>query len=97
VLNAYRLAYDINQTHFRTEFNYNPAINIQLNFGCTRSIIKYIPGFEPTSTQSLVATDKVPQEQAVESAVYLGDKYNITPEFSINAGIRFHYSVILGT
>jgi hypothetical protein len=97
VLNAYRLKYDINQTHFRTEFNYNPNNKHSVNFGLHTIYYKIHPGtFEPTSTQSLVATDKVPQEQALESAVYLGDKYNITPEFSINAGIRFSLFSYLG-
>lgn len=97
VLNAYRLKYDINQAHFRTEFSYNPNNKHSFTFGLHTIHYQIHPGtFEPTSTQSLVALDKVPQEQALESAVYLGDKYNITPEFSINAGIRFSMFNYLG-
>lgn len=97
VLNAYQLKYDINQTHFRTEFNYSPNNKHAVNFGLQTIYYKIHPGsFEPASPQSLVSPDQVPAEQAIESALYLGDKYNITPEFSVNAGIRYSLFSYLG-
>lgn len=96
-VNAYKLSYDISQAHFRTEFNYNPNNKHSFDFGF--HIVHYTihPGaFEPTSAQSLVAYDKVPQEQGLESAIYAGDKYNITPKLSVNLGLRFSMFNYLG-
>ena len=96
-LNAFRLSYDINQTHFRTEFNYNPNNKHAINFGVHSIYYKIHPGsFQPASAQSLVLPDKVPQEQALESAVYIGDRYAITPDLSVNAGIRYSMFSNLG-
>lgn len=96
-LNAFKLAYDINQTHFRTEFNYNPNNKHSVNFGLHSIYYKIHPGsYQPTSAQSLVAPNEVPAEQALESALYIGDRYNITPDFSINAGIRYSLYSYLG-
>lgn len=96
-LRAYKLAYDINQTHFRTEFTYNPNNIHSINFGLQTVYYKIHPGsFEPDAPQSLVAPDMVPAEQALESALYLGDRYNVTSDFSIDAGIRFSLFNYLG-
>jgi hypothetical protein len=96
-LNAFKLAYDINQTHFRTEFNYNPGNKHALNFGIQGIYYKIHPGsMQPASGQSLVAPDLVAAEQAVESAIYLGDKYTITPDLSVNVGIRYSMFSYLG-
>jgi hypothetical protein len=47
------------------------------------------PGsLRPRGEASLVTEDIVPAEQAVESALYLSDRYNITSKLSINTGIR---------
>ncbi len=44
----------------------------------------------------MTAPDKVPAEQALESALYVGDKYDITPDFSISAGLRYSLYADLG-
>lgn len=46
--------------------------------------------------KSLVTPDAVQAEQALESAVYLGDHFTITPKLSLNAGIRYSYYNYLG-
>ena len=97
VLNAYKLSFKIDQTHFRTEFNYNPNGKHSFNFGLQALYYKIHPGsFQPTSTQSLVAPNEVPAEQAIELALYAGDRYNITPDLSVNIGIRYSMYNYLG-
>ena len=96
-VNAYKLSYDVNQTHARAEFNYNPNNKHAINFGIHSIYYKIHPGtMEPTSSQSLVARNMVQAEQALESALYIGDRYNISSDFSINAGIRYSMFNYLG-
>jgi hypothetical protein len=96
-LRAYKLAYDINQTHFRSEFTYNPNNIHSINFGIQSVYYKIHPGsFQPNAPQSLVAPDMVPAEQALESALYIGDRYNVSPDFSIDAGLRLSLFQYLG-
>ena len=40
--------------------------------------------------------DVLPAEQALESSIYLGDEYTITPDLSLNAGIRYTVFQSLG-
>ncbi len=97
-LNAFKLSFKVDQTHFRTEFNYNPNGKHAFNFGIHSIYYKIHPGsFQPDQPQSLVSPNEVPAEQALESALYAGDRYNITPDLSVNAGIRYSLYSYLGS
>jgi len=89
-INAYKLDFNINQTNFKADFSYYASAKHTFTFGLSSVYYKLNPGsYQPNDAKSLVATDIVPAEQALESALYLGDKFDITPKLSINAGIRF--------
>ncbi|MHB8206320.1 TonB-dependent receptor [Mucilaginibacter sp.] len=89
-VNGYNLSYNINQSNFKTDFTYYLNRKNTLDFGLSSIYYKLNPGnFEPYNNQSLVVPDIVPTEQALESALYLGDKYDITPDFTVDLGIRY--------
>jgi len=55
------------------------------------------PGsFQPFENESLIVPDRMQGEKAVESAAYIGDNWNITQKFSIDAGIRYSMFNVLG-
>ncbi|MBE7170663.1 MAG: TonB-dependent receptor [Williamsia sp.] len=96
-VNAYKLSFDINQLNFKTDFNYFISSKHTLDFGA--SWIRYTlhPGYyEPLGSKSLVKPDKMPTEQARESAAYLAERFTITPQLSLNAGIRYSFFQSLG-
>nr|WP_294946661.1 carboxypeptidase-like regulatory domain-containing protein [uncultured Mucilaginibacter sp.] len=96
-LNAYRLKFAVNQTNFKTDFKYflNPAHSI--SFGIGGIYYKVHPGdFTPNSSTSLAQSETVAQEQALESAMYIGDKFDITPDLSLNVGLRYSIYNYLG-
>lgn len=96
-VNAYKLAYDINQTNFRADFTYTPNNIHSFNFGFNTIYYKLHPGsFLPSGSQSLVAPDVLPAEQGVESAGYLGYQYNISSNLSLNTGLRYSMFNYLG-
>ncbi len=91
-INGYQLSFDINQLNFRADYNYKLSNKHALDFGVTS--IKYLlhPGtYQPFGAASLVVPNVVPIEQALESAIYLGDSYTVNSKLSINAGV--HYGV----
>jgi hypothetical protein len=89
-VNAYRLESGIGQGSFRTDFNYSPGNKHSLAFGLNSIYYKIRPGtFTPAGTQSLVVPDILQTEQALETALYFGDQYTISSNFSINAGLRY--------
>ncbi len=96
-VDAYKLNFEVKQTNLKADFNYYLNPKNTVNFGLSSIYYNLNPGDnEPNGAKSLVLPDVVPAEQALESALYLGDKYDITPELSISAGIRYSLYAYLG-
>jgi hypothetical protein len=96
-VNAYKLNFDINQSNFKTDFTYYLNRKNTVDFGLSSIYYKLHPGsFQPLGAQSLVAPDVVATQQALESALYLGDKFDVTDDLSISGGIRYSIYNFLG-
>ncbi|MES1223884.1 MAG: TonB-dependent receptor, partial [Bacteroidota bacterium] len=94
---AYNLGFNINQYDARSDFSYIPNNKHNISFGVSAIYYQLHPGFyQPVGDKSLVVPNVVPGEQAVESALYLGDEYSVSDKFSINAGIRYSMFTYLG-
>lgn len=96
-VNAYKLSFDINQASIKSDFTYVLNTKHALNFGLSSLYYQLHPGnFSPQGAASLVAEDDIQQEQALESALYFGDKFDATKALSISGGIRFSIYNYLG-
>lgn len=96
-LNAFDLKFDINQSQFKADFNYVLHPKHTLDFGLSSIYYKLHPGsFQPNSEQSLVIPDELQREQALESALYIEDKFEVNPKLSITAGLRYSFYQYLG-
>ncbi|MEP6595795.1 MAG: TonB-dependent receptor plug domain-containing protein, partial [Ginsengibacter sp.] len=96
-VNAYSLGFDINQTNFKTHFNYFVSSKHTIEFGLNNILYKLHPGtYKPVGEKSIVAPDQMSAEQGLESALYVSDKYNVTPELSVEAGVRYSMFNVLG-
>jgi len=96
-INAFNMAFDINQAYFRSDFSYSPGYRHTISFGLNSIYYKLHPGsYNGVDRQSLVVQNILPAEQALESAVYLGDQFAITPKLSVNAGLRYSVYNYLG-
>jgi outer membrane receptor protein involved in Fe transport len=96
-VNGYKLDFGVNQYNFKADFNYYANSKNTIDFGLSSIYYSLNPGNEePDGTGSLVLPQVVPQEQALESALYLGDKYDITPDLSVSAGVRYDLYAYLG-
>jgi len=94
---GYDLSFNINQTYFKTDFTYYLSSKHTIDFGVSSMYYKLHPGtYEPDGVGSLTIPQVVPAEQALESAVYFGDHYDITPKFSVNFGLRYSLYNYLG-
>ncbi len=96
-VNAFKFGFSIRQYVFRSEFNYTVNNKHSISAGVNAVYYKLSPGArDPNGSGSLVAHDALPDEQALETAVYLGDKYTINNKLSVTAGIRFSAYSYLG-
>jgi hypothetical protein len=96
-VNGYKLNYNINQSNFKADFTYYLNSNNTINFGLTTIYYKLHSGDEePFNNKSLVTPDIVPAEQALESALYIGDKYNFSDKLTVDFGVRYSIYNYLG-
>ena len=96
-VNGYVLSFNINQDNLKANFNYTPNSTHSIDFGINSILYKLQPGsYLPFSGNSLVAPDVLQTERALETAIYLGDKFAISPRFTIDGGIRYSLYNYLG-
>jgi len=96
-VNAYNFSFNINQVSFRTDFNYTLNPKHTIDFGLTSMLYKLHPGtYVPEGKSSLVTDDVIQAEQALESAVYIGDKYEVNSKLSVSGGLRYSIYNYLG-
>ena len=96
-LNSFDLKFDINQSNFNADLSYVLHPKHTLDFGLSTIYYKLHPGsFQPKGPESLIVPDELEPEQGTESAIYLEDKFEVSPRLSITAGIRYSFYQYLG-
>ncbi|HLX90177.1 MAG TPA: carboxypeptidase-like regulatory domain-containing protein [Puia sp.] len=87
---AYKFSFNINQSYFKANFNYFSSRKHTFEFGLNTLLYQINPGtYQPEGKQSLAVLTQVQQEHALESALYLSDKYMLSDDLAIEAGIRY--------
>ncbi len=96
-VNGYVLSSKITQYNLHGDFSYNLNSKHVIGFGISSIYYKLHPDdLNPLGSKSLVVPDHVAAEQALESALYLGDHYTVSSRLSIDAGIRYSLYNYLG-
>lgn len=89
-VNAYALDFTVDQKYLKGHFNYYATGNQTIDFGWSNIYYNISPGnFGPDGDQSEVAKDEVQRDRGIESALYVNDKFDITTNLSLEAGLRF--------
>ena len=84
--------FEINQS-----YNYLPASNHEMKFGFNSILYQMNPGaFNPIDSLSGYQQKTFENEKALESAIYIGDNYEINPKLSASGGIRLSLYNYLG-
>ncbi len=88
--NAYKMAFDIQQANFKSDFNYYLSSKHTIDFGISTIRYDLNPGtFQPLGSQSLVKLNELAPEQAFESAIYVGDRFDLSSNLSMDLGVRY--------
>lgn len=96
-VNAFQLGFDVNQAHAKADFTYSPNSRHTIDFGINSIFYKLHPGsFKPVGSGSQVLPNIVNAEQGIESAIYLGDRIDLSQAFSISVGLRYSLFNYLG-
>lgn len=95
--NAAMMEFGINQSGVQVDFNYFPDSKHTLDFGGSSIYYRVNPGsVTPNHPESLIRYDNLQREKAVESALYISDRYDINQRFSVSAGLRYSVFSALG-
>lgn len=94
---AFKFGFDIRQSAAKVDFNYYPNAQHTIDFGIGTTLYKLQPGnLQPVGQASLISPDVVPAEQGLETALYIGDRFDLTPRLSLNVGLRYSLFMNLG-
>ena len=94
---SYKLGFNITQENFKLHFNYFINSKHTLEYGISSILYKLNPGnYNPVGKESLVVPDIVETEKGLENAAYISDKWSITPELSVEGGVRYSIFSVLG-
>ena len=94
---AARLKFAINQVYAKANFDHQLGNGHTLNYGLSTMLYDLQPGtYEPILESSTIQRKKLQNEKALESALYIGDQWEINPKLSVDAGIRLSMFNALG-
>jgi hypothetical protein len=97
VYNAYDLDFTINQMFGKADFSYYFDNSHTFNAGISSILYDLNPGVRsPAHLESNIRNDRLPTEKSLESALYISDQWEISPEWMVSAGIRYSMFNVLG-
>lgn len=96
-LESYYLRNNLNYSSagYNFKWHISPRNNVNAGFKAVYSFVS--PGeVEPMQSQTLIDYKKLNDERLFEWAVYAGDEFEVLPNFSITAGLRFSWAGNIG-
>jgi len=94
---AFAMNYSLRQFNLKADYTYQYNNQHTITAGISTIHYRLSPGnMQPIGAKSLIAPDKLQEEKAEESALYIGDNFDVSPKFSVYAGIRYSVYQYLG-
>jgi hypothetical protein len=95
-VSAFNMGFSIAETNAKYEVNHNRGQH-KFTYGFQSKLYELSPGFiDKGSDSSLVKVRKVDREKGVESAVFMADNFDISPDLSLYFGLRYSLFSALG-
>jgi len=91
------LGYKINETQLKLLFDYNRDDNIRFNYGLSGKLYSVNPGsIFPKGQNSIIDPLILPEDRGFESAAFLSGSFDLSEDFTVNAGLRYSWFAFLG-
>jgi hypothetical protein len=96
-LSSSEISYSIGQYKADVEYTWYPNYNHKVQFGMNSTWFGMNPGsLSPFGSASNILPVDLESEQALETALFFGDEYDISSSISVSAGIRFSSFLLFG-
>lgn len=93
----FELGYTITETEAKLNMNYASNERHSIDYGFATKLYNVEPGsIGPKGSASIVTPLSLPEERALESAVYISDLFEVTDKLTIEAGLRYSFYAALG-
>jgi hypothetical protein len=94
---ASELGYNLNQGGLQTDFTLFASAQHTVEFGGSSILYHINPGqLTAVGDNSLIVNTTLAREQALESALYVSDRFELTPRLALDAGVRYSLYNALG-
>lgn len=95
--NDFNLGYKINETELKLKMKSLHSETHKFDYGLSSKLYVVEPGnMEPLGSESIVEKTNLPQEKALESAVFISDNFKINDKLLLNIGLRYSLYASLG-
>lgn len=89
---AFDLSSKIGNHKLNLDYSYDGFANHSLSFGLNNTLVNIEPGnYNTDSTISILETQNIDKEQALESAIYLSDEFVLSKKISSYLGLRYSF------
>jgi len=96
-VNAFDMDYSIENYGGKIDFSYFPNSKHKIDIGFSSMYYDLTPGnLTARGERSLIDPINLEMEQGLETAIYIGDRFDVSPRFSIYAGLRYSIFNYLG-
>ena len=94
---AFNIGFKVKELTGAVEFDYYFSEQWSTNFGSNFKRYDVVPGHrEALGSQSLIAEDRIEDEQGVETSTYLSSQYDVSENLTFIGGIRYSLFSALG-
>ncbi|WP_298262625.1 carboxypeptidase-like regulatory domain-containing protein [uncultured Lutibacter sp.] len=91
------LDYKINETELKLKMKYLHSESHKFDYGISSKFYKVNPGnIKPMGNESIIQAKEIPEEKALESAIFIADNYKINKKLLLNIGLRYSFYASLG-
>lgn len=95
--NDFNVGYKINETELKLKMKFLHSETHKFDYGISSKLYVVNPGsIKPIGTESIVENTKLPQEKAIESALFISDNYKVSDKLLLNVGFRYSLYASLG-
>ncbi len=95
--NDFNLGYSVEETEVKLQMKYELNPMYKFHYGIANKLYQVRPGsIKPDGDGSIVTPFSIPKEKALESAAFISGRFDFTPKFSVNAGVRYSLYNALG-
>lgn len=96
-VDAFDMSFKVGQFNAKADVEYFPNAEHSIKGGLQMTYYGLTPGtLDPKGSKSLLIADEVQHEQGLETAIYIGDNFDITRQLTIYAGVRYSIYQYLG-